>query len=176
MNGGGESCSRRMKRRGSVAKRDGRTEGCAVATQRDTKTELRAAKEGSKRRQKEEVKREVRERGFRSSNLPDLYVLSLPLSFSPHSRIYRLRAGRPSPLERSNERGDGGGRRQSESERDAGIARGIVRATRTAEGPSPRGLERSSSASANRAAPFARVSQSSGDASITRLLSGGKKK
>jgi len=102
-------------------KRGGRTEGCAAA-QRDmkteTKTEVRAAKEGSEAVVREEVERSKRTRiraTYRTCTISlslSLLSLSLP-SFSPRSRIYRLRAGRPSPLERSSTSG------RDESESDA---------------------------------------------------------
>lgn len=170
-----------VKRVGREARRkDGRMRRRRrhTTTQRDTKTELRAAKEGSKRRQKEEVKREVRERGFRSSNLPDLYVFSL--SLSPHSRIYRLRAGRPrarSSARTSAAKGDdGSGRRGSESESDARNGAKNHECDEDDRGSESARTRRSLSTSANRAMPFTRVSQSSNSAGITRLLSGGKKK
>lgn len=117
---------------------------------------------------------EVRERGFRSSNLPDLYVLSL------HARGFTDYA--PVDRARSNELGGGGGGSESKGprerkrERRHDVTRGVTGATRTSVGIKSARTRTIVGASANRAVPTTRTGKSAGGASITRLLSAGKKK
>ena len=133
-----ESSSRRMKRwRGSVAKCGGRTEGCA-ATQRDTKTktEVRAAKEGSKAVVSKREGGEKRMR-IRATYRTCTFSLSLSLSLSLHARGFTDYA--PVDRTRSSAR-----LRAAETRAKATpehYERVVRERRRRTDGSSPRGLE-----------------------------------
>lgn len=118
---------------------------------------------------------EEEEERSKRTRIPFEQLTGLVRSLSPRSRIYRLRAGRPSLLERAQRRRDATGERAGERERVRSGER-VASALERRRRPSPRGLKRLSRASANREAPPGLTGESAGDADITRLLSGGKKK